>query len=326
MGLLGRRQFLIAASATLAAPSLYAQQPAKVPRIGYLSWASPSLHKVLTVGFLQGLRERGYVEGQSIVIEDRRGATGQLPDLAAELVRLKVDVIATVGTPAALAAKRATSTIPIVITLVTDPVDSGLVPSLARPGGNITGLSMLAPEVFAKALELLKQAAPRISSVAVLMDPTNHGHIVNKKQIDAAGNALGVNVQRIDVQTSADIDRAVAAAPGQHADAFYVFPLRISDTDWQRIIEFGRRNRVPTLVSNKDHVEVGALMSYGLDFVDQVRRTGVYIDKILKGAKPADLPLERPTKFELMINMKTAKALGLTIPPTVLLRADRVIE
>ncbi len=300
-----------------------AQQPGKVPRIGYLSWADPATRRMLADAFFQGLRERGYVEGQSIAIEYRHGTMDQLPDLAAELVRLKVDAIAAVGTPAALAAKQATSTIPIVITLAGDPVSSGLVTSLARPGGNVTGLSLLAPEVFAKGLELLKETVPRVSRVAVLMDPTNPAHVALKNEVDAAANVLGVKVQRIDVRTGADLDGAFAASLRQRADAFYVFPLRIAP---QRIVEFATKNRVPTLMSTKEDLEAGGLMSYGANFRDQVRLTGIYIDKILKGAKPADLPVEQPTKFELVINLKTAKALGLTIPPSVLIRADQLIE
>ena len=326
MGRGGRRQFLIAASASLAAHFARAQMPRKVPRVGYLSWASPDLQKVLADGFVQGMREHGYVDGQSIAIEIRHGNADQLAELAAELVRLKVDVIVPVGTPAARAAKLATSTIPIVITLIADPVGSGLVPQLARPGGNVTGLAMLAPESWAKGLELLTETVPRVSRVAVLMDSTNPGHIAANKELDAAGNVLGLKVHRIDVQTSADVDRALAVAPGIRADAFYAFPLRIAEPDWQKIIDFASKHRMPMLVPNKIHVGQGALMSYGVDFVDQVRRTGVYVDKILKGAKPADLPIEQPTKFELTINMKTAKAIGIKIPQTVLLRTDQLIE
>jgi putative ABC transport system substrate-binding protein len=272
------------------------------------------------------LRERGYVDGQSIAIESRHGAMDRLPDLAAELVRLRVDAIVTVATPAALAAKQATSTIPIVMTLVGDPVGSGLVASLARPGGNVTGLSLFSPEVFPKALELLKETVPRVSRVAVLMDPTNPAHVVLKNDLDAAGKVLGVNVQRIDVRSAADLDGAFAAALRQRAGAFFVFPLRLAAPDLQRIVEFAVENRMPTLASFGAYVEAGGLMSYGPNFRDQLRRAGIYIDKILKGAKPADLPVEQPTMFELVINLKTAKALGLTIPQSVLIRADQLIQ
>ncbi len=315
------RLVLILALGILLAPlAAHAQQPGKVPRIGYLSWG---FNQVLADAFLQGLRERGYVEGQSIAIEYRHGTTDQLPDLAAELVRLKVDAIAAVGTPAALAAKQATSTIPIVITLVADPVSSRLVTSLARPGGNVTGLSVLAP-VSAKGLELLKEIIPRVSRVAVLMDPTNPAQVFLKNEVDAAANVLRVKVQRLDIRTGADLDGAFAAARRERAEAFLVFPLQ--PPGLQRIVEFAVKNRVPTLMSFKEGVEAGGLMSYGANFPDEVRRTGIYIDKILKGAKPGDLPVEQPTKFELVINLKTAKALGLTIPQSVLIRADEVIQ
>jgi len=261
-----------------------------------------------------------------MALEYRKGATDQPPDLAAELVRLKVDAIVTVGTPAALAAKQATSTIPIVMTIVGDPVGSGLVASLARPGGNVTGLSLFAPELFAKGLELLRETVPRVSRVAVLMDPTNRAHVAVKNDLDRAAKVMGVKVQRIDVRTVADLDGAFAAALRQRADAFFVFPLRIPAADIQRILEFAVKNRMPTFMSTKVGVKAGGLMSYGPNWVDQVRRAGIYIDKILKGAKPADLPVEQPMRFELVINLKTAKALGLTIPPSVLIRADEVIR
>jgi putative ABC transport system substrate-binding protein len=303
-----------------------AQQPSKVPRIGYLSWGDPAAGVGLADALRQGLRERGYVEGQSIALESRHGTMDRLPDLAAELVRLKVDAIVTVATPAALAAKQATSTIPIVMTLVGDPVGSGLVASLARPGGNVTGLSLFAPEVFPKGLELLKETVPRVSRVAVLMDPTNSSQVALRNELDIAAKVLGVKVQRIDVRTGADLDGAFAASLRQRADALFVFPLRTASPDAQRILEFAVKNRMPTFMSFRRGVEAGGLMSYGPNWRDLVRRAGIYIDKILKGAKPADLPVEQPTKFELVINMKTAKALGLTIPPSVLVRADQVIE
>jgi ABC-type uncharacterized transport system substrate-binding protein len=308
------------------APAAEGQQAARVPRIGYLSWAPPTLDRELADAFIQGLRERGYTEGRNVAIEYRRGTTHQLPGLAAELVDLKVDAIVTIGTPAALAAKQSTPTIPIVITLVSDPVGSGLATSLARPGGNVTGLSMFSPEVYAKGLSLLKDADPRISRVAVLMDRTNPGHVAAQSHFDAASNVLSVTVQRIDVRTVGDLDAAFGAARRERADAFYVFPLQLGPPDYQRIVEFAVKNRLPTLMDRRDRVEAGGLMSYSVNFADEVRRTAVYVDKILKGAKPADLPLEQPTKFELVINLKTAKALGLTIPPSVLLRADQVID
>jgi putative tryptophan/tyrosine transport system substrate-binding protein len=300
-----------------------AQPATNVPKIGYLSWADPVQDQVLAKAFIQGLRERGYVEGQSIAIEYRRGPTERLSDFAAELVHRKVDAFVTIGTPAALAAKQATSTIPIVIALIADPVAAGLVTSLARPGRNITGLSMFG--VWGKALELLVATVPGVSRVAVLMDPTNAGHVVSKKDVDAAANALGVKVQRIDVQTVTDLDAAFATGLRQQVDAFYVFPLQTALL-MQRIIEFAVKNRVPTLMTNKDRVREGGLLSYTVNFEDQVRLTAGYIDRILKGAKPADLPIAQPTEFELAINLKTARALGLAIPSSVLLRANHVFD
>jgi putative ABC transport system substrate-binding protein len=298
-------------------------QPTKnIPKIGYLSWADPVQDQLLVKAFLQGLRERGYVEGRSISIEYRRGPTERLSDLAAELVYLKVDALVAVGTPAALAARQATSAIPIVMTLIADPLDAGLVTSLARPGRNVTGLSMLG--VFGKALELVVATVPRVSRVAVLMDPTNRGHVAAKK-VDVVAESLGVKAQRIDVQSLADLDAAFAAGLGQQVDAFYVFPLRTAVL-MQSIIEFAVKNRVPILMTNKDRVQEGALMSYTVNFEDQVRLSAGYVDRILKGAKSGDLPVEQPTKFELAINLKTARALGLAIPPSVLLRTDHVFD
>lgn len=299
-------------------------QPTKnILRIGYLSWADPVLDQQLANALVQGLRERGYVEGQNIAIEYRRGPTERLSALAAELVHRKVDAFVTVGTPAALAAKQASSRIPIVITLVADPLDAGLVASLARPGGNLTGLSMYG--VWGKALEVFVETVPRVSRVAVLMDPTNGGHVAGKKETEGVANALGVTLQRFDIRTAADLDAAFAAGRRQEVDAFYVFPLREAPL-LRTTIEFALKNRVPTLMINKDRAKEGALMSYTVDFEDELRRSAGYIDRILKGAKPGDLPIEQPTKFELAINLKTAKAVGLAIPQSVLLRANHVFD
>jgi putative ABC transport system substrate-binding protein len=317
---------VLVALAFLATPlAAAAQQASKVPRIGFLSWAGPG-GKGLADAFLQGLRERGYVEGRSLAVEYRDGTMDRLPDLAAELVRLKVDAIVAAGTPAAIAAKQATSTIPIVMMVVADPVGSGLVASLARTGGNVTGPSMFAPEVFPKELELLKEAVPGVSRVAVLMDPTNPSHVPLKSELDGAAKVLGMNVQRIDVKSGTDLDGAFAAASREHVDALFVFPLRVASPDSRRILEFALKNRMATLMWTKEGVEAGGLMSYGPNFRDHLRRAGIYLDKILKGTKPADLPVEQPTKFELVINLKTARALGLTIPRSLLSIADEVIQ
>ncbi len=237
-----------------------------------------------------------------------------------------MDVLVAQGTPSALAAKQATKTIPIVMVSVGDPVGSGLVTSLARPGGNVTGLSVLAPDIIPKALEILKEAAPSVSRVAVWIDPTNPGQTLPDKQMDAAANILGVTPERVDVRTAANLDAAFAAALRQRAEALFVYPLPIALLDVQRIAQFAIKNRLPTIALFPQRVREGLLMSYGLNVDEQYRRAGTYIDKILKGVKPADLPIEQPTKFELVINLKTAKALGLTIPQSLLSRADEVIQ
>ena len=310
----------------LAVPLDADAQPAgKVPRIGYLA-VGEDTNQILVDAFRGGLREIGYLEGQSIAIEYRYGKGNQLPDLAADLVRRKVDVIVTVGTPSALAAKQASQTIPIVMVLVADPVQSGLVTSLARPGGNLTGLSLLLSEVFAKALELLKEAAPKVSRVAILMDPRNSAQVAMKNEVDAAAKVLGVKLQQIDVRARADLDGAFVAALRQRAEALLIFPLNLPTPDYQRVVEFAVKNRLPTMVNIRASLEAGMLMSYGANYPDQLRRTGVYVDKILKGAKPSDLPVEQPTRYEFLINLKTARALGLTIPQAVLIRADQVIQ
>ena len=310
---------------TLALPLAgSAQQASKVYRIGFLSYAGCPIRPEYMGPFRQGLGELGYVEGQNIIIECRGaiGAADRLPGFAAELVRLKVDVLVAASTASALAAKEATKTIPIVMVYVGDPVGSGLVTSLARPGGNVTGLSLLTPDIVAKALEILKEAVPSVSRVAVWTNPTMPG----QKQMDAAAKILGVNVERVDVRTAANLDAAFAAALRQRADALFVYPLPIALRDIQRIAQFGIKNRRPTITMLRQYVEDGVLMSYGPNQAEQFRRVGTYIHKILKGAKPADLPVEQPTKFEFVINLKTAKALGLTIPPSLLGRADEVIQ
>ena len=312
-------------------PSAAAQEDkpkraAKVPRIAYLSWASPASRQAQEEAFRQGLRQLGYVESQSIAVDYRYGGADQLPDLAAELIRTQVDVIVAVGTPAVLAAKQATPTIPIVVALIADPVESGLVMSLARPGGNITGLSLASEEVAAKALELLKEAVPKVLRVAMLIDPTNSAHVAVKNKTDAAAKAMSLKLQRIDVRSAADLDGAFAAALRHRVKALLILPLQLTPPDEQRIVRFAVKNRLPTMGFAKRWVEGGGLMVFAPDFPDQVRRTAVYVDKILKGAKPADLPVELPTKFELTVNLKTAKLLGLTLPSSLLVRADRIIE
>ena len=305
-----------------------AQQPTKVPRIGYLTADSRSARAdVRAEAFRQGLRGFGYVEGKNIIIEWRQaeGKLDRLHALAAELVRLKVDVIVTGGPTATRPVKEATTTIPIVMTQDSDPVGNGFVTSLARPGGNITGLSNLAQEISGKRLELLKEIVPKLSRVAVLGMSTNPGNSQSLRETELAAGALGVQIQYLDIRDSKDIDAALRTANKGRADAVLVlnFPGNIS----RGIPDLAVKNRLPAIYYNSSFVvdRVG-LMSYGASITDLDRRAATYVDKILKGAKPADLPVEQPTKFEFIINLKAAKQIGLTIPPNVLARADRVIR
>jgi putative tryptophan/tyrosine transport system substrate-binding protein len=320
---------LMIAIALCSAPSVSsAQQASKVYRIGFLSYQGCPIPPNSMGPFRQGLRELGYVEGQNIIIECRGapGAADRAPDFAAELVRLKVDVLVAQGTASALAAKQATKTIPTVMVYVGDPVGSGLVTSLARPGGNVTGSSVLTPDMVPKALEILKEAAPSVSRVAVWIDPTQPGQTLPDKQMDAAAKILGVRPERVDVRTAANLDAAFAAALRQRAEALFVYPLPIPPLDFQRIVQFAIKNRLPTMAIIPQRAREGMLMSYGPNQADSYRHAAMYVDRILKGAKPADLPVEQPTKFELVINLKTAKALGLSIPPSLLQRADEVLQ
>jgi putative ABC transport system substrate-binding protein len=330
---MNRRAFLTALSGSLLATPLAAeaQQAAKIARIGWLgdkraATASPHLR----VAFRQGLRDLGYVEGRNVVIEYRDAEGKQrLPALAAELVALKVDVIVAPGTPAALAAKQATKTLPIVFAGVTDPVTDGLVTSLARPGGNVTGLSNLGPELIGKRLELLTQAVPGVSPVAVLWQPGAASERTDKdmlKEADVAARALGMRLQFVEARGPADIDRAFSDMTRARAGALTVLATTMFLIERRRLVDLAVKNRLPTVYSFREYVDSGGLMSYGPNQADTFRRAATYVDKILKGAKPADLPVEQPTKFELVINLKTAKALGLTVPPSLLRRADEVIQ
>jgi putative ABC transport system substrate-binding protein len=327
-----RRAFIaVLSGGLLAAPlAAEAQQAAKVPRIGYLALnpaANPHLHEA----FRQGLRDLGYVEGRNVVIENRdaEGKPERLPALAAELVLLKVDVIVANPTVAALAAKQATSTLPIVFTVAADPVTSGLVTSLARPGGNVTGLSNLAPELVGKGLELIKQAVPGVSRVAVLWQPGFLPERTAKdmlKEAEVAARALGVRLQFVEARGPGDFDRAFADMTRARAGALTVLGGSMFFSERRRLVALAAKNRLLAVYPWREGVDAGGLMAYGPDLADLFRRTAPYVDKILKGAKPGDLPVEQPTKFELVINLKTAKALGLTIPPSLLQRADQVIE
>ena len=304
-----------------------AQQPAgKIYRIGFLRIFACAEQSILDLR--QGLHELGYTEGQNLVIECRAapGEAERIPDLAAELVRLNVDVLVTEGTQATLAAKQATKAIPIVMVYVADPVAIGLVGSLGRPGGNVTGFSVNLTEIIWKNLEILKEVAPGFSRVALLTDSTQTGHRLVADQLDAAARVMGVRLQRIDVQTPAALDGAFAAALRQRAEALIVQPLFIGPPDVQRIAEFAVKNRLPTMTFHTPYLRAGLLMLYGANVPEHYRRAGSYIDKILRGAKPADLPVEQPTKYDLMINQRTARALRLTIPGPLLQRADEIIK
>ena len=308
--------------------SAAAQPAAKVARIGFLSWLGCSDDPYLRGSFREGLRELGYVEGHNTVIECRSapGRPERYSDLVAELVRLNVDVLVAVGTDLALAAKQTTTRVPIVIVYITDPVASGLVSSLARPGANVTGLSMLASEMSQKGLEILKEVAPAVSRVTVLLDSRNPGQAAPYTQLVAAAKILGVSTQHVDVRGSADLELALAAVLKQRAHALFVYPLPITPRDSQRLAEFAVKNRLPATTPHSPYVRAGLLFSYVTDMAKQFRRAGTYVDRILKGIKPGDLPVEQPDKFELLINLKTATALGLTMPQSVLARADEVIK
>ena len=307
----------------------HAQQPTKVPRIGYLGFSSPSTIPTRIEAFRQGLRELGYVEGKNIFIEWRsaEGNADRLPSLAAELVRLKVDIIVTNGPYSTRAAKAATVTIPIVMAAVGDPVGDGIVASLARPGGNITGLSSVAPELSGKRLELLKEIVPKLSRVAVFGSSTSPNTAGALREVELAAGALKVKLQYLDVLSPKDIETAFRAAVKGRADAMlWQVAAGVANAHRTQILELAVKSRLPAIYASQRTVEAGGLMSYGVKDLDLDRRAATYVDKILKGAKPADLPVEQPTKFELIINLKAAKQIGLRIPPNVLVRADKVIR
>jgi len=308
--------------------SAQGQQPKKAPRIGILSSGSPSSSKEVVEPLEQGLRDLGYIEGQNITIEHRyaEGMAERLPDLAAELVQLKVDVIVASGSPSTQAAKNATKTIPIVMTNVNDPVEIGLIASLAQPGGNVTGLSNVGSDLGGKQLELLKEAFPTVSHVAILWDSANPGNALWLGQMKVAAEGLRITLQPVDVHGPRDIEPALSAIRKEHASGVGALRTSVTNNYRTRIVDFAAKSRLPAMYPDREFVEVGGLMSYGPNFRDLYRRAATYVDKILKGAKPANLPVEQPTKFELAINLKTANQIGLNIPPNVLARADRVIK
>ncbi len=311
----------------LVPPSfIQAQQPARILRIGILIPASASFFLPRVEAFRQRLRELGYVEGKNIVIEYRyaEGKFERLPDLAAELVRLKVDVIVTAAA-GILPAKKASATIPIVFGSHADPVGSGLVSSLARPGGNITGLSVMSPDLDGKRLELLKEAFPKVARVAFLWVPAERGNLT-LTEMEAAAKALGLKLLSLEVRSLDDFDSAFARAKRDGAQALITFPAALINTQQRQVLDFAAKNRLPAMYPTSEFVEAGGLMSYAPNYADLYRRAADFVDKILKGTKPADIPVEQPMKFDFVISLIAAKQIGVTIPPNVLVRADKVIR
>jgi putative ABC transport system substrate-binding protein len=326
---MNRRTFLCGLTlGTLALPlAVEAQQSGKVPRIGFLFFGSPGPSRELDA-FRQGLRELGYTEGQNIVIEVRfaNGRVERLPELATELARLNPDVLVTPGTPASLAAKQATSTIPIVFAGVADAVGAGLVANFARPGGNITGLTGISAELGGKRLELLKEVAPKASRVAVLYNPADRSNVLVLKELQKSAPALRLTLQPLGVRGPGEFEGAFVAMTRERAHALFGAAGILTTEHRKALVDLAAKRRMPAMWGERQFVEAGGLMSYAVDFYDQVRGAATYVDKILKGAKPGDLPVEQPTKIALVINLKTAKALGLTIPQSLLQRADQVIQ
>ena len=308
-------------------PAVEAQQAGKVPRIGFLFFGSPGPSRELDA-FRQGLRELGYTEGQNIVIEYRfaSGRVERLPELATELARLNPDVLVTPGTPASLVAKQATHTIPIVFAGVADAVGAGLVANLARPGGNITGLTGISAELGGKRLALLKELAPKASRVAVLYNPADRSNVLVLKDLQKSAPALGLTLQPLEVRGPGEFEGAFVAMTRQRVHALFGAAGVLTTEHRKALVDLAAKRRIPAMWGEQQFVEAGGLMSYAVNFYDQVRGAAIYVDKILKGARPGDLPVEQPTKYELAINLNTARTLGLTIPPSLLLRADQIIE
>ena len=325
-----RRLVLALMAGALTAPfASFAQQPTKSARIGFLAPTSPQVLSTRLQAFRDGLRELGYVEGKNLQLEVRwgEGKLERLPTLADELVQAKVDVIVAATSPSVVAARQATQTVPIVMPVSSDPVGDGLVASLARPGGNITGLSLMAPELGQKRLQLLQETFPKVSrAVAVLWNPAYVGMRARFEQTQVAAPAAGLTVRSVEVRDTHELDVAFEAIIREHPDGLLLLADPFTFSQRARIVEFGAEQRLPVIYESSDFVDVGGLISYGPNINDMYRRSATYVDKILRGAKPADLPIEQPTKFELVINMRAAKALGITFPESILLRADRVIE
>jgi putative ABC transport system substrate-binding protein len=328
--MIDRRVFVTALGMSLVAVPgrVLAQQVPTVPRVGYLFSVSPSAGRQLWEACRQGLRDLGYAEGRNIVLEPRwaEGHHERLPKLAADLVRLKVDVIVSAATPASRAAKAATSSVPIVFVAVAEPMKAGLVASIARPGGNVTGVSLLTPELSGKRLQLLADVLPGVRRVTVLSNPDNLTHVVFLEETRGVAQAMGIEVQLLEARRLDEIEQALGPRAGKAATALIVFDDPVIWSHRKRIVALAAERRLAVMYGYRDFVDDGGLMSYGPDRVDVYRRTATYVDKILKGARPGDLPVEQPTKFELVVNLKTAKAHGLTMPPALLQRADHVIE
>jgi putative ABC transport system substrate-binding protein len=324
-----RRAFIsLVGGSMLARPLAIEAQPAgKVPRVGYLFYGSPGPSREIDA-FRQGLHELGYIEGQSIAVE-YRFASGQIeryPGLAAELVRMNVDVIVAPATPQALAAKQATSSIPIVFVLVADAVGAGLITNFARPGGNITGLTSSSAELGGKRLELLKEMVPKASRVAILYNPTDRSNVLILKQLQESVPSLGLILQPLEVREAREFEGALVAMTRLRADAMFGTPGALTFEHKKVLVDLVAKHRIPAMWGHRSFVDAGGLMSYAVNLYDQNRQAAVFVNKILKGAKPGDLPVEQPTKFEFVVNLKTAKTLGLTIPQTLLFQANEVIE
>lgn len=320
---------IIAALATLAAPLVAAGQPATpIHRIGFIGNSTPALESNLVGPFREGLRERGYDEGRNLAIEYRwaQGDYARLPALVAELIAAKVEVLVAAGTPAALAVKRATTTVPMVMVAVGDPVGTGLVASLARPGGNLTGLVSIAPDLEGKRLELLQEVAPKLSLVSVLINPANPFTVSSAEQIRAAAQVLQLKVHFANVRVEGDLDQAFEAIARERPEGLIMVADRVFLHNRARIAAFATRHRIPGVYAYSELVEAGGLMSFGPSYPGMHRRAAYYVDRILRGANPADLPMEQPEKFELIVNLKTARAFGLAVPQSLLLRADRLIR
>ena len=322
-----RREFITVLCCAVAWP-LASRAQGRIPRVGFMGNSTAALEANLVDSFREGLRELGYEEGRNIAIE-YRWADGQYERFAAlvtELIAAKVDVIVTAGTPAALAVKKATSTVPLVMVAVGDPVGTGLVPSLARPDGNLTGLSSVAPDLEGKRLELLREIVPSVSRIAVFLNSVNPFHATSMRQAQTAGKTLGIKVQQYDIRKSEDLDGAFAAIRKERPDALLILADRVFLHNRERIVDFTGEQHLPNVNAYKELVEAGGLISYGPSYEDMHKRAAIYVNKILKGAKPGNLPIEQPTKFTLIVNLKAAKALGISMPPAVLSRADEVIE